>query len=119
MRHVNDALRPAAIDNAKPRDKAYSLTDGGGLFVEVLRCGSKVWRYKDHLDGKREKVTIGAYPAVGIKDARDRHEELRALVERGESPARAEEVEQAERATTFRAFAQRWIAETLFCRSQG
>lgn len=125
MRHVNYTLKPAAIDNAKPRDKAYALTDGGGLLLEVLPSGTKTWRFKYHLDGKREKVTIGAYPAIGIKAARDRHEALRALVERGESPARAKKAGAIERraaearATDFRAFAQRWIDETLFHRSEG
>lgn len=123
MRHVNYSLKPATIDNAKPREKPYSLTDGGGLFVEVLVSGSKIWRFKYHLNGRREKVTIGQYPAVGIKAARDRHEELRALVERGESPAKAKQgaiIERrldVERAVTFRDFAGRWIDETLFYRS--
>ena len=61
MRHVNYTLKPATIDNAKPREKAYALTDGGGLQLEVLPSGSKTWRFKYHLNGKREKVTIGAY----------------------------------------------------------
>lgn len=123
MRHINYALKPAAIDNAKPKDKPYSLTDGGGLHIEVLPGGSKVWRYKYHLLDKREKVTIGAYPQISIKAARDKHEELRSLVERGESPAKAKQAEAeekrqaAERATSFQAFAQRWIDETLHYRS--
>ena len=41
MRHVNYILKPATIDNAKPREKAYALTDGGGLQLEVLPSGSK------------------------------------------------------------------------------
>jgi integrase len=125
VRHVNYTLKPATIDNAKAREKAYTLTDGGGLLLEVLPSGSKVWRFKYHLNGKREKVTIGAYPAFSIKSARDWHEELRALVERGESPMRAKQADIAERkaaearATDFRAFAQRWVTETLFYRSEG
>ncbi len=119
MRHINYALKPATIDNAKPQGKAYPLTDGGGLFVEVLPSGSKVWRFKYHLDGKREKVTIGAYPAIGIKAARDRHEELRALVERGQSPAKVKQTSAAERqlgidrAVTFKTFASVWIEKKL------
>jgi hypothetical protein len=76
-------------------------------------------------NGKREKVTIGSYPAFTIKQARDRHEELRALVERGESPAKSKQaavVERKladERRVTFRVFSQRWIEETLFYRSAG
>ncbi len=62
MRHVNYTLRPLTIDNAKPREKAYALTDGGGLLLEVLPSGTKTWRFKYHLNGKREKVTIGTYP---------------------------------------------------------
>ena len=123
MRHTNYLLKPVTIDNAKPRDKAYTLTDGGGLLLEVLPSGTKTWRFKYHLNGKREKVTIGAYPAYTIKQARDRHEELRALVERGESPAKSKQATVAARKVaesrdlTVRAFARRWIDETLFYRS--
>ena len=49
MRHTNYLLKPVTIDNAKPRDKAYALTDGGGLLLEVLPSGTKTWRYKYHL----------------------------------------------------------------------
>lgn len=122
MRHVNYLLTPKAIDQAKPREKAYSLTDGGGLIIEILPSGAKTWRYKYHLDGKREKVTIGSYPAFTVKQARDKHEELRALVERGESPAKAKQLDQVQRkveearAVTFQDFASIWIAETLHYR---
>jgi len=125
MRHVNYNLKPLVVDSAKPRDKAYALTDGGGLQLEVLPSGSKTWRFKYHLNGKREKVTIGGYPAFTIKQARDRHEELRALVERGQSPAKAKRVVASEqklaeaRRLTFQTFAQRWVSETLFYRSGG
>lgn len=125
MRHVNYSLKPATIDNAKPKDKAYALTDGGGLILEIQPSGSKSWRFKYHLHGKREKVTIGGYPAFSIKQARDRHEELRAMVERGESPAKSKQQAQVQRkadeakAVTFQTFAQIWIDETLFYRSSG
>ena len=125
MRHINYELTPAAIGKTKPREKAFTLTDGGGLFVEVLPSGSKVWRFKYLLVGKREKVTLGAYPALGVKEARDRHEVMRAQVERGESPAKAKQAKQgagngAEPSTpTFRTVAARWMDETLFYRSAG
>ena len=125
MRHVHYVLKPAAIDSAKPREKAFALTDGGGLLLEVLPTGSKVWRFKYHLNRKREKVTIGAYPAIGIKAARDKHDELRSLVEHGESPARAKQTQSSarklaeSRALSFRTFARRWVDDTLFYRSEG
>ena len=41
MRHTNYLLKPLTIDNAKPRNKAFALTDGGGLLLEVLPSGTK------------------------------------------------------------------------------
>lgn len=125
-RHVNYVLKPAQIENAKPRDKAYPLTDGGGLYVDVLPTGSKVWRFKYHHVGKREKVTIGPYPSWGIKAARDRHEELRELLHKGQSPAGAKQadraaarVDAAQAENSFRNVAARWMEETMFHRSAG
>ena len=123
MRHFNYTLTPKAIDAAKPKDKAYSLTDGGGLILDVLPSGTKAWRYKYHLAGKREKVTLGNYPALTLKAARERHEEMRLQVAKGESPAAAKRETAVEQkvatagAVTFRDFAQTWIRETLFHRS--
>ncbi len=125
MRHINYVLKPAAIGNAKAKDHRFDLTDGGGLVLEVSPSGSKTWRFKYHLNGKREKVTIGAYPAFTIKQARDRHAELRTLVERGQSPAKAKRAQLTEqkladaRRLGFRSFAQRWVDETLCYRSGG
>lgn len=57
--------------------------------LEVMASGSTFWRLEYHLNGKREKVTLGAYPAFTIRRARDRHEDTRAPVERGQSPVTA------------------------------
>jgi len=97
MRHINSVLKPATVENAKPKDKRCDLTAGGGLVLEVMPSGSKTWRFKYHLDCKREKVTIGACPAFTIEQARDRHEELRALVERGQSPAKGKRGQSTEK----------------------
>ncbi len=43
QRHVNYTLKPVTKEAAKPAAKAYSLTDGGGLILEVLPGGSRVW----------------------------------------------------------------------------
>jgi Arm DNA-binding domain len=55
------------------KDERCDLTDGGGLVLAVIPSGSKTWRFKHHLNGKREKGSIGAYPAFTIKQARGRH----------------------------------------------
>lgn len=91
MWHVNYTLRPLTIDNAKPREKAYALTDGGGLLIEVLPSGTKTWRYTYHLNGKREKIAIGLYPTftnqAGVRSGRRAARADRARPEPGQSQA--------------------------------
>lgn len=124
-REFNYQLTTPKVERAKRRDKPYPLTDGGGLYLDVLPTGSKVWRYKYHRDGKREKVTIGPYPVFGIEKARDEHRRLREQLHDGKSPAQAKKAAAIERkaaearAVDFRTFAGRWVEETLFYRSAG
>jgi integrase len=119
QRHVNYALRPTVINAAKAKEKAYVLTDGGGLYIEVLPGGSKVWRYTFRLAGKRPKLTIGPYPQIGIAQARDQHETMRAMVAQGIDPMTqrretAREVKETEqKSVTFRDFSLVWVHETL------
>lgn len=126
-RAVNYKLTDKKIIALKAREKPYPVTDGGGLFVEVLVSGSKVWRYAYIVKGKRGKVTIGAYPSVGIKAARDSHEIMRGDVAKGIDPARQKQLDKIEaqaaetQAQTFQDFAQIWLTEkqsTLTARSQ-
>lgn len=118
-RALNYTLDAKTANAAKPKAKPYPIADGGGLFLEVMPGGSKVWRYSYRIDGKRTKVTIGPYPTVGIKAARDRHEELRKTLLDGVNPARQKQIAKVERiaqvakAMTFKAFAEIWVAEKL------
>ena len=81
-------LNDAKIKAAKATGKRYELVDGAGLYLEVTATGGKIWRYRYRLMGQREKVRIGAYPAVPLTEARTRRAELEAMVVRGKSPVR-------------------------------
>lgn len=81
-------LNDAKIKAAKATGKRYELVDGAGLYLEVTATGAKIWRYRYRLMGQREKIRIGAYPAVPLTEARARRAELEAMVVRGKSPVR-------------------------------
>ena len=123
-REFNSKLSTLKIESAKPRDKAYPLSDGGGLFLEVLPSGAKVWRYSYRIDGRRSKVTIGPYPEISLKAARQQHLGHRKILVGGADPARVKRNDKSEakakaaRTDTFEAFARVWIKETLFHRSE-
>lgn len=80
-------LSDTRIKALKPKASRYPVSDGGGLILEVMPSGSKIWRYRYSLNGKRQApVTIGDYPAVGLADARERARRYAEIVARGISP---------------------------------
>lgn len=53
-------LSDAACRGAKAREKAYKISDGGGLFLQVEKNGSKLWRQAYRFDGKQKLLSLGA-----------------------------------------------------------
>ena len=61
--------------------------DGGGLFLRVLDPGKRVyWTYRFRLNGVDREMSVGAYPAMTLAEARIKHADLRATVLRGVDP---------------------------------
>ena len=91
----------------------------GGLYVDVLTSGSKVWRYSYRIGGKRTKLIIGSYSAIGIKAARSTHEDQVAKLAAGIDPARQKQFDKISatattaQAQTFETFAKVWFAEKM------
>ena len=64
------ALTDTAIRNAKPKEKAYKVTDSQGLYLLVNPRGSKLWRVKYRMNGVERKLALGAYPEITLAEAR-------------------------------------------------
>ncbi len=75
------------IQNAKPIGKPFKLADGGGLFLSVQPNGSKLWRLRYFYLGKERSLSIGAYPAVSLADARARRDEAKQQIAAGTDPS--------------------------------
>ena len=80
-------LTDSAIRTAKPPHKTRKMFDGGGLYIELTPQGGKRWRFKYRFDGKEKRISLGVYPAVTLKRARDRREEARSLLAEGIDPS--------------------------------
>jgi hypothetical protein len=87
--------------------------DGGGLYLEVSPGGGRYWRLKYRHAGREKRLALGVYPAVSLKEARDRREAARKVIGRGDDPGelRRAEKERAtkEAAETFEAIAREWL----------
>lgn len=55
-------LTATAVNQAKPTQETYKMTDGGGLYLKVDSKGGKYWRYDYRFTGKRKTLSIGVYP---------------------------------------------------------
>ena len=81
------ALTDAKIRALKPKDKAYKVSDFGGLYINVTAKGSKLWRFKYRFNGKEGKLSFGAYPDISLKEARALKDKARSQLANGLNPA--------------------------------
>jgi len=111
-------LTAVGIKGAKPKDKAYKLSDGAGLYLFVDKAGRKYWRYNFRFDGKHKTLSLGVYhhePEKGItlKKARELHHKARKLVLEGIDPTYQKKLDKAIRLekaeNSFEVIALEWL----------
>lgn len=105
-------LTPSAVQNAKPLGKPYKLADERGMFLLVQPSGAKWWRLKYRRPGTKAENTLslGTYPDVSLKQARDRRDAARKLLADGIDPGEKRKAEAQAGAETFEAVAREWHA---------
>lgn len=105
------------IQNLKPQDKRYSVKDklNNGLFIEVKESGVKSWHYRYSLAGKQERLVIGRYPDLSLKDARQARDEAANQVAKGISPQQQKIKEHQGQLETilFRDYSERYTKEVI------
>ena len=79
-------LNDTSLRGLKTRDKSYIVTDGDGLYIEVLSNGKKYWRYRtektDKTTGQRKhhRFSLGEYPLISLAEARAKRDEMKRAV---------------------------------------
>lgn len=105
-------LTDIQIKKAKPADKAYKLSDSGGLFLHVSTTGNRSWRMKYRFAGKEKLLTFGSYPDIALRDAREKRDAAKAILRDGRDPAVEKKQAAAARtlgaSNTFEACARAW-----------
>jgi integrase len=121
-------LKETKVKAAKPTDKPYKLSDGGGLCLLVTPEGGRLWRLRyrqpglARIDDKgvnrgrpESMVSLGSYPEISLIDAREKAAEYRkGLVKHKVTPADAKRAEQAVYANTFKEVALEWLDKQRF-----
>lgn len=106
-------LTDVQIRKAKPAEKAYKLSDSGGLFLLVAKSGSKLWRLKYRFRGKEKLLSIGAYPGVSLVAARSIATEAKDDLRMGRDPSAVKKLKRLSISSpdgdTFEAIAREWF----------
>ena len=102
-------LTNTAIRNAKPRVKRYRLFDSQGLYIEVAPSGGKWWRLKYRILGREKRLSLGVYPEVSLKDAREKRDQARRSLSEGADPIEARKLQSIADGTSFEAVAREWF----------
>jgi integrase len=108
-------LTETRIRATKPAEKPAKLFDGGGLYLLVNpakatdESGARLWRLKYRIGGREKLLSLGAYPDVPLKLAREGREKARKQLAAGIDPSSARKAEKAARADTFAAIALEWL----------
>lgn len=80
-------LTIARIRKAVPRAKPYKLSDGLGLYLEVMPNGSRFWRMRyRQSSGKPSSVSFGRFPDVSLAAARKARDRVHKLLAEGKNP---------------------------------
>lgn len=113
-------LTDIRIKSLKPKEARYFVADGNGLVLEVMTSGSKIWRFRYSLHGRRQPLlTIGDYPAVSLQDARERTRKYAEIVAKGISPVADAKKDRGamKRLDTVKIFAEEWYLIQLASKS--
>ncbi|MFY9288400.1 MAG: integrase arm-type DNA-binding domain-containing protein [Alphaproteobacteria bacterium] len=106
-------LTDVKVRSAKPAAKPYKLYDSNGLFVFITPSGNKLWRLKYIYLKKERLCAIGAYPSIGLKEARETRDNLKKLIAQGIDPIQQRRNIQRERfeasQQTLEALTRRWL----------
>ncbi len=73
-------LTDTFVKRKQGNGKVQKHSDGGGLFLYITPEGKKSWRLAYRYLGKQKLLVIGPYPAISLKEARERREEAKKLL---------------------------------------
>ena len=99
--------------SCEAKDKAYKLSDAGGLYLHVTKTGRKYWRMNYRYGEKSKTLAIGVYPEVSLKEARNQRDIAKKLLAEGKDPSfekqRSKLREQTSGNESFEAVAHEWL----------
>lgn len=96
------------IKNLQPESDWLEKIEASGLGVRVTPSGNKSWFYRFTLNGKRSKMSLGKYPEISLKEARELLFQTQKLKENGINPIEHQKQEKLKTQNTIELVVRAW-----------
>lgn len=101
------------IKNLKAEKEWVEKIEATGLGVRVTPNGNKSWFYRFTLNGKRCKMSLGKYPAISIKQARELFLKAQSMKEKGINPIEHSKQEKQKYKKTVKSLILSWYTNYI------
>ncbi|WP_023270267.1 tyrosine-type recombinase/integrase [Acinetobacter gyllenbergii] len=97
-------------NNGKAREKVEEIADRDSMSVRISPKGKVVFQLRYRFAGKADRLDLGTYPHMSLKDARIKASEMRAILDKGQNPKLEQRVQQQKyiNASTFEEVFNDW-----------
>lgn len=105
-------LTEKTIKHAEANGRIRKLFDGGGLHLFITPKGGKYWRYRYRFHGQDCTLSLGVYPKISLKKARQLHRDAQTLLDQGINPHahKQQQKQTARKQDSFEKIAREWYA---------
>ncbi len=115
---IKELLTDLACKNATAEgSKIRKLHDGQGLYLWVYEDGRKYWRLRYKIHDKEKSLSLGVYPVVGLKQARQLAQAERVKLASNIDPSHDRKInrQKAKQASinSFEAIAREWHTKQI------
>jgi integrase len=97
------------IQSLQPKDKPYRVVEARGFCVRVLSSGTKSFGYRFTLGGKKQELSLGVYPEVSLKTAREKYTTAYTKHQNGIDPRYVEPAPTPPENNTFKHFSDLYL----------
>lgn len=115
MARTTKPLTNTEVKQAKPKEKVYTLSDGGGLQLRIKPNGSKLWLldYIKPYSKKRTSLSFGSYPDLSLAAARKKRDSAKELLTKDIDPKEHREeksrLDRTVHSNTLEHIAKKWL----------
>lgn len=114
---LNELAIKKAIREARMANKNQKVFDGHGLFLMIRPSGSASWKWNYRFEGKQKTLTLGSYPVITLREARQKYFEAKRILENNQDPCTQKQEIKLKRkmatTNTFEHIAREWHRQQL------